>query len=83
MVKEGFGNWFREACDAAGVRKSSHGLRKLAATVLANSSGSEHELQALFGWRTNSQSAVYTREANKRQLALQAAMKLQAGLEQK
>jgi len=83
MVKEGFGNWFRQACDAAGVKKSAHGLRKLAATVLGETSGSELELQALFGWVTNEQSGVYTREANKRRLALQAAMKLQAGLEQK
>lgn len=81
MVKEGFGNWFRGACTAAGIEKSAHGLRKLAATVLANTSGSELELQALFGWQTNTQSATYTKEANKRQLALQAAIKLQAGLE--
>lgn len=83
MVKEGFGNWFRKACNAAGISKSAHGLRKLAATVLGDTSGSELELQALFGWVTNDQSLVYTREANKRRLALQAAMKLQAGLEQK
>lgn len=83
MVKEGFGNWFREACDEAKVAKSAHGLRKLAATILGDEAGSELELQALFGWVTNEQSGVYTREANKRRLALQAAMKLQAGLEQK
>ena len=83
MGKESFGNWFREACNAAEVKKSAHGLRKLAATVLGDEAGSELELQALFGWITNEQSGVYTREANKRRLALQAAMKLQAGLEQK
>lgn len=76
MTKESFGNWFRTACRLAGVKGSAHGVRKLAATIVADQGGSEHELQALFGWQTNDQSAVYTREANKRRLAIQAAQKL-------
>lgn len=33
FVKESFGNWFREACAAAGVPdQSPHGIRKAAAT---------------------------------------------------
>ncbi len=31
LVKESFGNLFREACNVAGIKKSAHGLRKLAA----------------------------------------------------
>ncbi len=31
MAKESFGNWFRRACNTAGVKGSAHGLRKLAA----------------------------------------------------
>lgn len=76
MGKESFGNWFKTACRAAGVDKSAHGLRKLAATIIADQGGSEHELQALFGWQTNDQSSVYTRNANKRKLAIQAANRL-------
>lgn len=83
MGKEYFGNWFRDVCNETGIEKSAHGLRKLAATILANTSGSEHELQALFGWRSNKQSMIYTREADKLQLALRAAKKLKTGLEQK
>lgn len=75
-VKESLGNEFREWCDEAGVKKSAHGLRKLAATVLADNGGSEQELQALFGWTTNTMSAVYTREANRKRQSLQAAFKL-------
>ena len=33
----GFGNWFRDRCDEAGLPQcSAHGLRRLAATRLAN-----------------------------------------------
>ena len=40
----GFGNWFRERCDEAGLPQcSSHGLRKLAATRLAEAGCSERE----------------------------------------
>ena len=66
MTKESFGNTFREYCEAAGIEKgkSAHGLRKLAATIVADNGGSEHELQALFGWVTNSQSMTYTRASH-------------------
>lgn len=74
-TKEAFGNMFRRWCAAAGVKASAHGLRKLAATDLAEAGGSEKELQAAFGWRTNTQSAVYTRTAEDRRLAIQAARK--------
>lgn len=76
MPKESFGNWFKDACVAAGVDGSAHGVRKLAATMVAEGGGSERELQALFGWRSPLQSQVYTRDADKRRLALQAAMRL-------
>jgi hypothetical protein len=36
LSKESFGNLFREACNAAGVRKSAHGVRKIGATRAAN-----------------------------------------------
>lgn len=83
MTKESFGNMFRSYCEAAGIGrgKSAHGLRKLAATTVADNGGSEHELQALFGWVTNSQSLTYTRSADKKRLALAAAMKLMGDVE--
>ena len=76
MTKESVGNLFRKWTKAAGVEKRLHGLRKLCATIVADDGASELELQALFGWITNNQSAVYTAEANKKRLALQAAMRL-------
>ena len=77
MVKEGFGTWFREACKAAGVPGSSHGLRKLGATRAANAGASERELNALFGWGDGSrESATYTKSADRRRLARQAIDKM-------
>lgn len=81
-TKESLGNVFKDWCREAGIKgKSAHGIRKLAATVVADNGGSEQELQALFGWTTNTMSAVYTREANRKRQALQAAFKLMEELE--
>lgn len=69
MAKESFGTIFRQWCNAAGVSKSAHGLRKFAAIALAEAGGTEMELQAAFGWTTNSQSSVYTRNASRDKLS--------------
>lgn len=76
ITKESLGTLFREWANAAGVSKRLHGLRKLCATVIADEGASELELQALFGWITNNQSAVYVQEANKKRLAMRAAIRL-------
>ena len=60
MVKEAFGNWFREACAAAGVTKSAHGLRKAAATADALAGWSDAELDSKFGWRGRKMASLYT-----------------------
>lgn len=75
MTKESFGNSFHEWCAAAGVAKSAHGLRKASATVDAENTATELELQAKFGWVTNTQSAAYTRNANREALARSLAQK--------
>lgn len=74
-AKESFGTRFRKWCDAAGVSKSAHGLRKLAAIQVAEGGGSELQLQSLFGWSTNEQSGVYTRNARREQMAVEAMQK--------
>ncbi len=76
MRKESLGTLFRTWAKDAGVTKRLHGLRKLCATIIADDGASELELQALFGWLTNNQSAVYTKDANNKRLALRAAMRL-------
>lgn len=82
FTKESLGNKFREWCDAAGVKKSAHGIRKLTATALADNGASEQELDALMGWQPGSKmSSVYTRERDRKRQALQAAFKLLEELE--
>lgn len=70
FTPDGFGNWFREACRAAGVGKSAHGIRKAAATRAAEDGATVHELMALFGWVTVTEAELYTREADRRRLSL-------------
>ncbi len=82
MVKESFGNWFRKACNEAGVRGSAHGVRKLAATIMAEKGATNEELKAAFGWQTNEQSTTYTRSADRRRLAIQGARRLMAGTDE-
>lgn len=74
-VKESFGNQFRAWCNKAGISKSSHGLRKLAAIEVAEGGGSEMQLQSFFGWTTGSQSSVYTRNAQQQKMAIEAMSK--------
>ena len=77
----GFGNWFREQCDLAGVNRSAHGLRKAGATKLAECGCSDHEIMAWGGWTSIKEVQRYTKAANRRRLARQAAGKLKAGTE--
>lgn len=67
---EGFGNWFRDACAAAGLKgKSPHGLRKSAGRRLAEAGCTEKEIAAILGHSTLGEVARYTREANQEGLA--------------
>ena len=47
LTKESFGNEFRDACKQAGVPGSAHGVRKLAATRMANNGATEAQLMAV------------------------------------
>ncbi len=69
----GFGNWFREQCDAAGLPQCSfHGLRKAAATRLANAGCSASQIAAITGHKTLGEVAHYTAAADQQRLARQA-----------
>ncbi|MFL5106793.1 MAG: tyrosine-type recombinase/integrase, partial [Xanthobacteraceae bacterium] len=75
-VKESFGNWFREACRAAGCPGSAHGLRKAGATRAAERGATERQLMAIFGWSTGKMAQHYTRSADRKRLAHDAAQLL-------
>lgn len=76
FVKEAFGNTFSEAARAAGVNKSAHGVRKVAATIAAENGATERELEAIFGWTGGRMASLYTRSAERAKLAAQATEKL-------
>lgn len=74
--KAGFGNWFREACVAAGVPGAAHGLRKTGATRAAEAGCTERELMALYGWTDEAMPSLYTKKANRATMAAAGSSKL-------
>jgi integrase len=74
FTSAGFGNWFRDQCNAAGLpRCSAHGLRKAAARRLAEAGCTAHEIASITGHASLKEVARYTRGADQRRLA-QSAM---------
>jgi integrase/recombinase XerD len=77
FTANGFGNWFRDRCNEAGLPQcSAHGLRKATATRLAEGRASPHEIMAITGHRTLEQVERYTRAASRSKLADSAMRKL-------
>jgi site-specific recombinase XerD len=72
FTKESFGNAFAEAARIAGVKKSAHGVRKIAATIAAENGATAHQLMAIFGWLNINEAEHYTREVERARLAAQA-----------
>jgi integrase len=76
LTKESFGNLFRKACTAAGVAKSAHGIRKLAATRIAEAGATVAELEAIFGWTGGTMASLYTKTVDRTRLARQGMERL-------
>ncbi len=74
--KESFGNWFSARCREANIKKSAHGLRKLAATLAADDGASAHELMAQFGWLKVEQAETYTRKADRKRLGVKSSSRV-------
>jgi integrase len=73
----GFGNWFREQCNTAGLPHcSAHGLRKAAARRLAEAGCTEHEIAAITGHASLREITRYTKAADQRLLAASAMRKM-------
>jgi integrase len=73
FTSAGFGNWWRDRCNEAGLKHCSfHGLRKAAATRLANAGCSTDQVKAITGHRSLAEVARYTRAADQQRLARQA-----------
>jgi site-specific recombinase XerD len=78
FTPEGFGNYFSECADHAGIKEqaSAHGLRKAAATRLADAGCTPHEVMAITGHVSLSEVQRYTKAVQQERLADQAMSKL-------
>jgi integrase len=78
LIKESFGNAFKDACRAAGLfNRSAHGCRKIAAMRAAEAGATVAELNAIFGWKGTSMASLYTEAADRERLARDAMAKVQ------
>lgn len=70
FTSAGFGNWFRERCDEAGLTHcTSHGLRKAAARRLAEAGNSVNMIAAVTGHLSLKEVERYTRAADQEKMA--------------
>jgi integrase len=73
----GFGNAFRDWCDAAGLPgRSAHGLRKAAARRLAEAGCTASQIGAITGHKTLKEVSRYTAAADQQRMARAAMDKL-------
>lgn len=73
FTANGFGNWFRDRCDLAGLPQcSAHGLKKAGLRRGAEAGATVHQLQAMSGNATLGELNTYTRDADQARLARQA-----------
>jgi integrase len=76
----GFGNWFRELCDAAECPDvSAHGLRKATARRLAEIGCSANQIAAITGHASLTEVQRYTKAADRKRMAREAMAKLVEG----
>lgn len=83
FTEAGFGGWFHDAALKAGVDKNSHGVRKLSATMSANSGATAHELMAQYGWASSKQAEIYTKSADRIKLGISSSRKMALGAKPK
>lgn len=77
----GFGNWFRDRCDEAGLSKcSAHGLRKAFTRHLVVAGLTNAQGRALTGHVTDAEFNRYARSANQEELAAEGMANLQSRL---
>lgn len=77
FTEAGFGNWFREQCDLAGLQGySAHGLRKSGCRRMADRGCTAHEIMAVSGHQTLKEVERYTRNYDRAQAAKNAMEKI-------
>jgi integrase len=78
---DGFGNWFNDACKAAGldVGLTPHGLRKAMCVRLAEAGCSASQIMSISGHRNIREVETYVAAANQKKLASDAMTLLEIG----
>jgi Site-specific recombinase XerD len=70
FTANGFGNYFKDCCRAAGLGHcTAHGLRKAGATFAAENGATTKQLMAMYGWSSVKMAEHYTRQADQKRLA--------------
>ncbi|NKJ02781.1 tyrosine-type recombinase/integrase [Novosphingobium sp. SG707] len=70
FTSAGFGNWFRDRCDMAGLKGcSAHGLRKALSRRIAEAGGTSNQGRAVTGHKSDRMFAHYSQSADKAALA--------------
>jgi len=73
----GFGNWFRDRCDEAGLKElSAHGLRKTLQIIGAEMGLTDRELMAIAGHESTQETSRYTKKRDRDLLAKSGMAKL-------
>lgn len=67
---KGLGNLIAKSAQAAGVKKSAHGLRKSRLTAIAEAGGTAHAIMAWGGHQTLQEAERYTRAAQLKKLVM-------------
>jgi len=82
FTANGFGNWFRERCDEAGLTQcTAHGLRKAGATIAVENNATTHQLMAIYDWTTSRQAETYTKAASQKKITSGAMHLIQPAAE--
>jgi hypothetical protein len=76
--KESFGNVFSDTARKQGIKKSLHGIRKIAALRCAEAGATVHELNSIFGWTGTKMALRYTEAADRKRLAASGMARLVA-----
>jgi integrase len=81
FTNAGFGNWWRDRCNEAGLLQcTAHGLRKAATVRFVEAGCTDEQIMSFTGIRSPSVLKIYKRGADQRRLARQA-LNIQLGAE--
>lgn len=84
FTSNGFGNWFRDRCDEAGLPQcSAHGLRKAMSRRLAESGATNQQGRAITGHKTDREFNRYAAMADQERLSNDAMANLDKAVSQK